>query len=241
MSLNDWARTVYTRPSVEAVLLELQDHHGQCVSYLLWAAWTACEGRALEGPILIRGADLARSWERSVVSHLRAARRALKIARIDMTDVRRETVRAMVKSAEFDAEHALLESLEKLSPALSQPSHPLPALTAAIGVWTRNAPSALVRQLADLLAGEADAGVSVLMPERSRSADDAEDTNSEAGVRSMVAALRTEHHDLDDAIRALTASPLPDIIQIARLKKRKLILRDQIAQLEDRLIPDDIA
>jgi hypothetical protein len=56
-----------------------------------------------------------------------------------------------------------------------------------------------------------------------------------------LAVLRTEHRDLDDAIEALRAAPMPDQLQIARLKKRKLRLRDEIAALEDQLIPDIIA
>ena len=50
-----------------------------------------------------------------------------------------------------------------------------------------------------------------------------------------------EHRDLDDAIAALLQSNTPDQLQIARLKKRKLRLRDELAELEDRLIPDIIA
>jgi hypothetical protein len=53
--------------------------------------------------------------------------------------------------------------------------------------------------------------------------------------------LRTEHRDLDAAIEALRATAAPDQLQIARLKKRKLRLRDEIAALEDALIPDIIA
>jgi len=63
----------------------------------------------------------------------------------------------------------------------------------------------------------------------------------EARIRSEIAALREEHQDLDDAVRALEFRPLPDQLQIARLKKKKLTLRDQIAKLEDRLTPDIIA
>ena len=47
--------------------------------------------------------------------------------------------------------------------------------------------------------------------------------------------------DLDDAIDAMRANPAADQLQIARLKKRKLKLRDEIAALEDMLIPDIIA
>jgi hypothetical protein len=65
--------------------------------------------------------------------------------------------------------------------------------------------------------------------------------DEEARLRTQIAALREEHQDLDDAVRALEALPRSDQLQIARLKKKKLILRDQIAKLEDRLTPDIIA
>ncbi|WP_095013253.1 YdcH family protein [Tsuneonella mangrovi] len=60
-------------------------------------------------------------------------------------------------------------------------------------------------------------------------------------LRKRLAMLRTEHRDLDAAIEALTAAGSTDQLQIARLKKRKLRLRDQIAIIEDQLIPDIIA
>jgi hypothetical protein len=53
--------------------------------------------------------------------------------------------------------------------------------------------------------------------------------------------LRIEHRDLDAAIAALLESGATDQLQTARLKKRKLKLRDEIALLEDQLIPDIIA
>jgi hypothetical protein len=53
--------------------------------------------------------------------------------------------------------------------------------------------------------------------------------------------LRTEHRDLDAAIAALLSSGSVDQLQAARLKKRKLRLKDEIAALEDELIPDIIA
>jgi hypothetical protein len=58
---------------------------------------------------------------------------------------------------------------------------------------------------------------------------------------SRLVRLRLEHRDLDSAIEALRATPAPDQLQLARLKKRKLRLRDEIKLLEDRLIPDIIA
>ena len=60
-------------------------------------------------------------------------------------------------------------------------------------------------------------------------------------VKARLADLRHEHQDLDAAVAALMAQPFPDMIQIARMKKRKLALRDQIVQLENQLISDIIA
>ncbi|GLV20693.1 hypothetical protein TomMM35A_05530 [Sphingobium sp. TomMM35A] len=53
--------------------------------------------------------------------------------------------------------------------------------------------------------------------------------------------LRVEHRDLDGAIEALVDAGGRDQMQVARLKKRKLRLRDEIALLEDALVPDIIA
>ncbi|HYJ52072.1 MAG TPA: DUF465 domain-containing protein [Allosphingosinicella sp.] len=58
---------------------------------------------------------------------------------------------------------------------------------------------------------------------------------------SRLAVLRTEHRDLDSAIDALSGMTASDDVQLARLKKRKLRLKDEIAQLEDIRIPDIIA
>ena len=59
--------------------------------------------------------------------------------------------------------------------------------------------------------------------------------------QARLAYLRLEHRDLDMAIEALRAASSSDQLQLARLKKRKLRLRDEIAMLEDSLIPDIIA
>lgn len=53
--------------------------------------------------------------------------------------------------------------------------------------------------------------------------------------------LRIDHRDLDSAIAALVDAGSTDQMQVARLKKRKLRLRDEIALLEDQLVPDIIA
>jgi hypothetical protein len=60
-------------------------------------------------------------------------------------------------------------------------------------------------------------------------------------VAARLAWLRIEHRDLDAAIEALRAAAGSDQLQLARLKKRKLRLKDEIAALEDLAIPDIIA
>ena len=67
------------------------------------------------------------------------------------------------------------------------------------------------------------------------------DRLTEDEMRKRLAVLRIEHRDLDAAIDALTGSGASDQLQVARLKKRKLKLRDQITLIEDHLIPDIIA
>ena len=65
--------------------------------------------------------------------------------------------------------------------------------------------------------------------------------NDEVALREQLARLQQEHRDLDAAIAALATSPGSDLIQVQRLKKRKLVLRDKIRQLEDQITPDIIA
>ena len=62
-----------------------------------------------------------------------------------------------------------------------------------------------------------------------------------AKIRQRLHALEVEHHDLDDVIGRLTGDPSLDRLQLQRLKKRKLMLKDQIQRLRTRLIPDIIA
>ncbi len=60
-------------------------------------------------------------------------------------------------------------------------------------------------------------------------------------LRAELSRLQQEHRDLDTAIEALQSSPGADILQLQRLKKRKLLLRDRIVFVEDQITPDIIA
>ena len=63
----------------------------------------------------------------------------------------------------------------------------------------------------------------------------------ERELQAELARLQQEHRDLDAAIDALHQSPAPDLLRLQRLKKRKLLLRDRIAFIEDQITPDIIA
>ena len=73
----------------------------------------------------------------------------------------------------------------------------------------------------------------------SQSTTPSEDTD--IAIERRLADLREEHKDLDDAIQALEERYQPDMLQIARLKRKKLALKDEIIRLEDLLTPDIIA
>lgn len=239
MKLWDWAVQAYGRPGVEETLLELQDMHGQSSPLLLWAAWCAIEGRTLDGPRLRQAADLAEAWERAVVAPLRQARQGLRGPRPPVSDLARETLRRRVQAAELEAERTVLETLEHLAgePVADRPGVG-GALQAASGAATRNAPSKLLQRLAEALA---QAPAFRGSRELSEDAPPLDELGDEDAIRARLQALRIEHHDLDAAAAALAASALPDMIQIGRLKKKKLVLRDQISALEERLNPDIIA
>ncbi|WP_321344833.1 DUF465 domain-containing protein [Breoghania sp.] len=63
----------------------------------------------------------------------------------------------------------------------------------------------------------------------------------EEALRAELSQLRQEHRDLDASIEALIETGRADAIQMQRLKKKKLCLKDRITSIEDRLLPDIIA
>ena len=152
MSYWDWAVEVHGRPGVDVALTTLQDHHGQCVAYLLWAAWAAAQGRPLAPEILMQGAALAKHWEGAATMPLRSARRHLKTPVPPIPDEARLALREQVRNAEFAAERLLMETLEALAP---QPEGARPgladSLVAAALAWSRQVPEAELRALAGLI------------------------------------------------------------------------------------------
>ncbi len=128
MRLWDWALEVYMRQNVAEACLHLQDAHGQNPPYLLWAAWAAGEGRSAD---LKQAAALMKSWDKEIGAPLRGVRRALKPARLDVTDEAREGLREAIKGVELKGERVLMESLEAICGPASAPTDILEGLKAA--------------------------------------------------------------------------------------------------------------
>ncbi|WP_211226481.1 YdcH family protein [Brevundimonas aveniformis] len=79
------------------------------------------------------------------------------------------------------------------------------------------------------------------MPDSSGPINDDDIDQSGARLKKQVAHLRQEHADLSASIDALIVSPQPDQLLIARLKRKKLALKDEILQIEAMILPDIIA
>ncbi len=66
-------------------------------------------------------------------------------------------------------------------------------------------------------------------------------TQNDGILRHKLTQLKQQHRDLDETVTALEAAQQRDVLTLSRLKKRKLSIRDEIARIEDQLLPDIIA
>jgi uncharacterized protein (TIGR02444 family) len=141
VKLWDFAVAIHGEPGVDAGLIALQDHHGQCVSYLLWAVWAARHGRAVGEAELALAVGLARDWEAEVAGPLRAVRRTLKRPWLPMAAAKRKALRTRVKASELAAERTLLEALDALTPRRRAAAVVAQRLHAAMEAWSGLAPA----------------------------------------------------------------------------------------------------
>jgi uncharacterized protein (TIGR02444 family) len=148
VSLWDWATGAYARPGVEDLCLALQDEHGQCVGYLLWAVWAALNSRRVGPASLAEAAATARDWETTVLRPLRSVRRALKQPSPSVAAAARKGLRTRIKAEELSAERALLETLEARTPPPGDEAASLDqALRDAASAWGSLPPPVLLEAL----------------------------------------------------------------------------------------------
>jgi len=149
----DWALSAYDRPGVAEACLTLQDHFEQNVPVLLWGAWNAVTGRRPDEDTLEAACDMARAYDRVVVSPLRTMRRTLKNPVPDIETEHREALRAMVKSLELDAERRLMLELATLSPAPSGSERaPIDGLAETARLWATVVPRPALTALSQRLS-----------------------------------------------------------------------------------------
>ena len=67
------------------------------------------------------------------------------------------------------------------------------------------------------------------------------DADLDPATHARLESLRMEHRDLDSAIATMAEQPMMDQVQVQRMKKRKLALKDEILYVESQLVPDIIA
>ncbi|HEY1447791.1 MAG TPA: TIGR02444 family protein [Caulobacteraceae bacterium] len=149
MRLWDYALAAWRRPGVSETALELQDRHGQCVPLLLWRAWATADGRRIDGGCLEAAVSIARAWEPEIIAPLRRARRALGKTPEGPDDGAIQRLRQAVRASELDAEKALLEALEGLTPPPSGAEGDLAQLLAGLmETWNGHQAAAVARDLA---------------------------------------------------------------------------------------------
>ena len=142
LSLWDWATRAYAAPGAEAACLRLQDHYGQSVSYLLWAAWAAAEVRGIDADLAVRAAAHAVQWEEQVLRPLRAVRRDAAL------DLRAERL-----AQELVAERRLMEQLEQMTPPSTETKVAVTdALVLAVAHWPTPAPRETLQSLSRIFA-----------------------------------------------------------------------------------------
>jgi uncharacterized protein (TIGR02444 family) len=147
-----YALEVYGRPGVEELLIDLQDAHGQCVPYLLWAIWMAASGREADEAAMRNAAELARAWQDAAVAPLRRIRRELKMRVSAGSPHARDSLRQSVEALELEAERMLLQMLEDASPRTPGSCGLRAALQKSVRAWGVDAPGPLLTRLAGLAA-----------------------------------------------------------------------------------------
>lgn len=148
----EWAVAAYARPGVEAICLELQDKHEQCVPLLLFGGWAEAVGLGLDEEAVEAAADTARVWSEQVIAPLRIIRRRLKGPVGDMDAVDKDAIRQQVKDTELAAEQALMRALEGLAQPCPVSVAKAAHMEALARAWSAPLPREGLRRLRDALS-----------------------------------------------------------------------------------------
>jgi uncharacterized protein (TIGR02444 family) len=149
VSLWRFAVGAYAKPQAQAIFLELQDAHRQCVSLLLWRLWTLAERQPVDEPILRAAVSTTKVWDHAAIRPLRDLRRSLEPLSPGFSDPQFSALRRTVQACELTAERLLLEALEPLAAAQdkAKAEEPLRALAALGDAWGATPPKPLLRRL----------------------------------------------------------------------------------------------
>lgn len=150
MTLWLYATAVWGRPDVEAVCLDLQDAHGQSPPLLLWRLWAIARRRSIDVAAIEHAVAAARRWDHAVTGPLRASRRGLKSALPAIAAAVRADLHDRVGVVELEAERALLDALEELTPQTGESADDrLSALVELAAIWGAPAPIATLQRLVE--------------------------------------------------------------------------------------------
>ena len=253
-----WSLNVYAAKPVKDALLGVQNQFGAHIPLILWAAHAAGEDRGVS----LDDARAARAAISQLSQHARAlreARRHLPVLAHNLPREPREAAIAHIAEAEIALEQLELCLLAEQrtragsgDPRVTLAGNVEAALRAAgldlTNGGARAASEAIVKALGVHFTALGRKGLaSAIVNERMRNMAAADDGLSgappdQAALLARLEELRTEHGGYDEAINAILAEPGGgDALQIARLKRLKLAIKDQMTWIEDQLTPDIIA
>ncbi len=245
-----WSLRAYQREGVKDACLAFQGAGGD-VNVGLWCCWLAARGRAPSPDAITQAAGLSEMWQASVLTPLRSARDGLKSPPIWIDAEGASEARADLLDIELEIERLEQEALESLAteedlegPPAARANRALLSFLAARQTGTNATAESCARGLIDTVFTQALYTLTRVSPSghgTNGGHHTISETLDEAALRAKLGDLLEEHRALDAAVKALGQTADANQLKVARLKKRKLQLKDEIATIEDALNPDIIA
>lgn len=244
-----WSGRIYQREGVKSAALAFQGAGGD-VNLAFWCAWLAARGRAPSAGAVKHAATISDYMQSSIMTPLRSARDAIKEPPIFIDHEGAADARSQLLDIELDIErlqHQALAALETQPQSDGPPKQRaivmLRELTHAVNPSASSNADAAGERLLNAIFTQALYTLTRVSPANSHHDHYSvvAETLNEAALTAKLADLREEHRALDAAVKALSQDSAVDQLKVARLKRRKLQLKDEIAAIEDQLHPDIIA